>query len=103
MTEKIKEPIISNEQVDTAIKDKALELSNGKFSVEQFDNFMDALNARCLDNSRDKIEHLMKQRDYANLGLCVMNAIVAKLEEWSYAEAAGLYNSTLGGGDYDYN
>jgi hypothetical protein len=60
---------------------------------------MAALNAKCLDGQKERIEAFMKHRDYTRLGLTVMNAIITKLEEWSYEEAAGLYNSTLGGGD----
>jgi len=102
-TRKAKKPSVSQdlsaEQVTAAIRDKAIELSGGKFSPELFDNFMDALNSKCLDGQKDRIEAYMKHRDYSRLGLTVMNAIISKLEEWSYEEAAGLYNSTLGGGD----
>lgn len=90
---------LSAEQVTAAIRDKAIELSGGKFSPELFDNFMAALNSKCLDGQKDRIEAYMKHRDYSRLGLTIMNAIISKLEEWSYEEAAGLYNSTLGGGD----
>ena len=90
---------LSAEQFDAAIKDKALEILNDKFNPELFDNFMAALNAKCLENDKDRIQAFMKHRDYQRLGLAVMNAIIAKLEEWSYDEAVGLYNSTLGGGD----
>lgn len=90
---------ITAEQLTNAIRDKAIELSMGKFNPELFDNFMAALNAKCLDNQKEKIEAIMADRNYHSLGLCIMNAIISKLEEWSYEEAAGLYNSTLGGGD----
>lgn len=90
---------LSPEQFDAAIKEKAEELFAGKFNPELFDNFMAALNAKCLDGDKSRIEAFMKHRDYQRLGLAIMNAIVAKLEQWSFDEAAGLYNSTLGGGD----
>lgn len=92
-------PVLNEKELDDAIKSKALELRSDKFNAEQFDNFMAALNAKCLLNEKARIESYMKHRDYARLGLLVMNAIVAKLDEWAYDEAAGLYNSTLGGGD----
>lgn len=102
-TKKSKKVVAKNdltaEQVTAAIRDKAIELSEGKFSPELFDNFMDALNHKCLDGQKDRLEAFMKHRDYQRLGLLVMNAVISKLEEWSYEEAAGLYNSTLGGGD----
>ena len=102
-TKKAKKPSVSQdlsaEQVTAAIRDKAIELSGDKFNPELFDNFMDALNSKCLDGQKDRIEAYMKHRDYSRLGLTIMNAIISKLEEWSYEEAAGLYNSTLGGGD----
>lgn len=102
-TKKSKAAVIKNElsaeQLNAAIVDKAIELSGNKFSPELFDNFMAALNSKCLDGEKERIEAFMKHRDYQRLGLCVMNAIISKLEEWSYEEAAGLYNSTLGGGD----
>jgi hypothetical protein len=100
---RLKKAVIKNElsadQVTSAIRDKAIELSGDKFNPELFDNFMAALNAKCLDGKKERIEAFMKHRDYTRLGLTVMNAIITKLEEWSYEEAAGLYNSTLGGGD----
>jgi hypothetical protein len=92
-------PILNQEQADAAIKDKALELGAGKYSPEQFENFMAALNAKCLYGDKARIESFMKQRDYAKLGLCVMNAIVMQLDAWAYSEACELYNSTLGGGE----
>ena len=98
-TKKVATPDISAEQLTAAIRDKAIELSEGKFSPELFDNFMAALNSKCLDGQKERVEAFMKHRDYTRLGLTVMNAIITKLEEWSYEEAAGLYNSTLGGGD----
>jgi hypothetical protein len=90
---------LSQEQVDAAIKEKALELGAGKYSPEQYDNFMAALNAKCLDGNKARIESFMKHRDYQKLGLAVMNAIVTQLDAWAYAESCELYNSTLGGGD----
>jgi hypothetical protein len=90
---------ISTDKLLEAIYQKSIELSEIQFNPEKYENFKAALNAGCLDNQKLKIEALMKQRDYANLGLCIMNAIVAELEEWSYEEAAYLYNSSLGGGD----
>lgn len=98
-TKKVATPDLSAEQLTAAIRDKAIELSEGKFSPELFDNFMSALNSKCLDGQKDRLEAFMKHRDYQRLGLLVMNAVITKLEEWSYEEAAGLYNSTLGGGD----
>lgn len=96
---KKQEPVINQAQLDAAIKDKAMELSAEKYSPEQYDNFMAALNAKCLQGDKARIESFMKHRDYTKLGLAVMNAIVAKLDEWAYSEACELYNSTLGGGD----
>lgn len=102
-TKKSKPAVIKNDlsadQVTAAIRDKAIELSGDKFNPELFDNFMAALNSKCLDGQKERIEAFMKHRDYQRLGLCIMNAIISKLEEWSYEEAAGLYNTTLGGGD----
>lgn len=102
-TKKAKKPSVSQdlsaEQMTAAIRDKAIELSGGQFNPELFHNFMAALNSKCLDGQKDRIEAYMKHRDYSRLGLTIMNAIISKLEEWSYEEAAGLYNSTLGGGD----
>jgi hypothetical protein len=86
---------------ETVIKNKALGLSDGKFSVEKFENFAFALKSLSLDKRRHTIEHCMKQRDYVNLGLCVISLVVEELEGWAYDDAAGLYNSTLGGGDND--
>lgn len=86
---------------DTAIKDKALELSKGEFSLDRFENFAFALKSLSLDKRRHTIEFFLKQRDYVNLGLCVMSAVVEELENWAYDEAVGSYNSTLGGGDND--
>lgn len=90
---------MSAEQLTAAIRDKAIELSGDKFNPALFDNFMAALNAKCLDGQKERLEAFMAHRDYQKLGLLIMNAVVSKLEEWSYEEAAGLYNSTLGGGD----
>lgn len=92
-------PILNEAQLDAAIKDKALELGEGKYSPEQYANFMAALNAKCLDGDKARIESYMKHRDYSKLGLTVMNAIIAQLDKWAYAESAELYNSTLGGGE----
>jgi hypothetical protein len=95
----VTEVVLNGKQLDAAIIDKALELSENKFKPEDFEMFMAAINAKCLEGNKDRIESYMKHRDYNKLGLTIMNAIVAKLEQWSYDEAAGLYNSTLGGGD----
>lgn len=103
LAEKAKESAVDSEvstdKLLDAIYQKAIELSETEFNPEKYENFMRALDAKCLDNQKFKIEALMRQRDYANLGLCIMNAVIAELEEWSYEEAAFLYNSTLGGGD----
>lgn len=90
---------MSAEQLTASIRDKAIELTGDKFNPELFDNFMSALNSKCLDGQKERLEAFMKHRDYQRLGLLIMNAVVSKLEEWAYEEAAGLYNSTLGGGD----
>lgn len=98
-TETTVEVEVSTDKLLDAIYQKAIELSETQFNPEKYENFTTALSAGCLDNQKLKIEALMRQRDYSNLGLCIMNAIVAELEEWSYEEAAFLYNSNLGGGD----
>ena len=92
-------PVINQDQLDAAIKDKAMELSAEKYSPDQYDNFMAALRAKCLDGDKARIESFMKHRDYSRLGLAVMNAIVMQLDAWAYSEACELYNSSLGGGD----
>lgn len=98
-TVKKETPIQNEAQLDAAIKEKAMELSSFKYSPEEYDNFMAALKAKCLDDDKERIQNFMKHRDYTRLGLAVMNAVIAQLDAWAYAESCELYNSTLGGGE----
>jgi hypothetical protein len=91
--------MIRKQQYDNAIVDKAIALCNKTYLPEDFAMFMRAIDAKCLDPHKFRIQDYMSKKDYSNLGLLIMNAIVIQLDSWAYEEAAGLYNSTLGGGD----
>lgn len=83
------------------MNEEILDLLKSKYNSENYPMFIQAIKAGCLDSREDIIEECMTDGDYCHLGLAIMNAVNAKLEQWAQDEVAGQFNSTQEGYEYE--
>lgn len=80
-------------RAEEAIEELQQELLKTDYNIDDFNNFMDAINCDCLYDKQESIVSAIEQRDTHQLGRIIYDAVITKLESWAESEAIERYNN----------
>ena len=80
---------------ERAIDNEVEWLLEHEYNIKNFDHFISALDSYALDNKRSLIQVALNNNDAIGLGVIILEAAKAQLEEWAENEAVKRYNDGL--------